>query len=108
MHKLDQNELKLDRSRLPYSKHLSQIPQEIAQPNIAKKAHYITILNYKNSKIKYLIDDIIYLSLIFLKFCKYEGYKKKKCNLIVELLKFISNKKTLSGVVALIYNQVYR
>ena len=49
------------------------------------------ILDYKNSKIKHLIDDISYLFLIFLKFCKREGYKKKKCNPIVELLKFISN-----------------
>ena len=52
------------------------------------------ILDYKNSKIKHLIDDISYLSLIFLKFCKHGGYKKK-CNLIVELLKFISNKKNI-------------
>ena len=35
------------------------------------------ILNYKNSKLKHLIDDISYLSLIFLKFCKHGGYKKK-------------------------------
>ena len=56
---------------------------------------------------KHFIDDISYLSLIFLKFCKYGGYKEKKCNLIVKLLKFISNKKILSRVAALIYNQVY-
>ena len=64
------------------------------------------ILYYKNSKIKHLIDDTNYLSLIFLKFCKCGGYKKKKYNLIVELLKFVSNKKILSRVVTLIYNQV--
>ena len=53
------------------------------------------ILYYKDSKIKHLIDDVNYLSLIFLKFCKSGGYKKKKCNLIVELLKFVSNKKNI-------------
>ena len=37
MHKPNQSELQLDRSRLPYSEHLSQILQEAAQPNIAKK-----------------------------------------------------------------------
>ena len=42
-----------------------------------------------------MIDDISYLSLNFLKFCKYEGYKEKKGNLIVEFLKFISNKKNI-------------
>ena len=55
---------------------------------------FIIILDYKNSKIKHLIDDVSYLSLIFLKFCKYGGYKKK-CNLIMELLKLISNKKNI-------------
>ena len=40
MHKPDQTKLQLDRSRLPYSEHLGLIPQEIAQPNIVKKAHY--------------------------------------------------------------------
>ena len=43
MHKSDQSELQLDRSRLPYSEHLGQIPQEAAQPNIAKKTHYIKL-----------------------------------------------------------------
>ena len=40
MHKLDQSELKLDRSQLPNSKHLSLVQQEAAQPNIAKKVHH--------------------------------------------------------------------
>ena len=53
------------------------------------------ILDYKKLKIKHLINDINYLSLNFLKFCKYEGYKEKKGNLIVEFLKFISNKKNI-------------
>ena len=47
MHKPDQSELQLDQSRLPYSKHLGQISQKAAQPNIAKKAHYITPINNK-------------------------------------------------------------
>ena len=46
MHKPDQSELQLDQSRLPYSKHLGQISQEAAQPNIAKKAHHITVHNH--------------------------------------------------------------
>ena len=46
-------------------------------------------------KIKHFIDDISFQSLIFLKFCKHREYKKKKINLIVELLKFISNKKNI-------------
>ena len=64
------------------------------------------ILDYKNSKFKHLIDDISYWSLIFLKFCKHGGYEKKKYNLIVNLSKFVSIKKTSSGVVTLVYNQV--
>ena len=40
MHKPNQSELQLDRSRPPYSEHLGQVPQEAAQPNIAKNAHY--------------------------------------------------------------------
>ena len=42
MHKSDQSELQLDRSQRPYLEHLGQILQEAAQPNIAKKDHYIT------------------------------------------------------------------
>ena len=36
------------------------------------------ILEYKNLKFKHLIDDIGIDFLIFLKFCKNGGYKKKK------------------------------
>ena len=36
-----------------------------------------------------------------------EDIRKKKCNLIVDLLKFVSIKKNiLSRVIALVYNQV--
>ena len=49
---------------------------------------------------------IYYWTLIFLKFCKHEGnQEKKKCNSIVDLSKFTSNKKILSEVITLIYNQ---
>ena len=37
---------------------------------------------------------------------KYEGYKKKKFNLIPNLSKFTPNKKKLSEIVDLGYNQV--
>ena len=40
MHKLDQIELQLDWSQLPYSEYLSPVPQEAAQPDITKKAYY--------------------------------------------------------------------
>ena len=37
MHKLDQIELQLDQSQLPYSEYLGSIPQEIVQPDSIKK-----------------------------------------------------------------------
>ena len=40
MHKADQIELQLDQSQLPYSEYLGLIPQEAAQPDLTKKAHY--------------------------------------------------------------------
>ena len=41
--------------------------------------NFYVILDYKNSKFKDLIDNIAIdlWSLIFLKFCKYEEFKKK-------------------------------
>ena len=38
-----------------------------------------------------------------MEFCEYGGYKKKKCNTIVNLAKFTPNKKILSGVETLVY-----
>ena len=43
--------------------------------------------------------------MIFWKFCKYKEHKKK-CNPVVDLKKLTSNKKILSGVVAVGYNQI--
>ena len=42
-HKPDQIELQLDWSQLPYSEYLSLVPQEVAQPSITQKAHYIKL-----------------------------------------------------------------
>ena len=62
MRKPNQSELQLDRSQLLYSEHLGQTLQEAAQPNIAKKAHHITLHNhvahYKYIKIINLITII--------------------------------------------------
>ena len=38
---------------------------------------------------KHFIDDISYLSLFFLKFCKYGGYKEKKSLLYIKFKNFI-------------------
>ena len=56
-------------------------------------------------KFKDLSDDITIDIWYFWSFAKIEDLRKK-CNLMVDLLKFTSNKKRLSGVVILIYNQV--
>ena len=58
------------------------------------------ILNYKSSKFKYLIDDI---AINFLSFESFVGMEniKRKCNQIVDLSKFISNKKILNEIVTL-------
>ena len=64
------------------------------------------ILNNKNLKFRDLSDDLFIDIWSFWKFSSIEDLRKKKCNLIVDLPKFTSNKKRLSGVVILIYNQV--
>ena len=43
----DQIELQLDQSQLPYSEYLGPIPQEAAQPDITKKAHYTGQKQYR-------------------------------------------------------------
>ena len=54
MHKLDQSELQLDRSQLPYSEHLGPVQQEATQPNIAKRPttpfNKVLTLNQKASE----------------------------------------------------------
>ena len=47
MHMSNQIELQLDRSQFPYSEYLRPIPQEAAQPNITKKAHYTGQKQYR-------------------------------------------------------------
>ena len=65
------------------------------------------ILDYKNSKFKYLIDDITIVLWSYWKFTSIEDIRRM-CNSMVDLSKFIINKKNiLSRVVALnYYNQV--
>ena len=67
----------------------------------------------KNSKFKHLIDDIIINFLSYFASIedirklikkKKRGYKKKKCNPILDLSKFTFNKNILSEVVILVYN----
>ena len=64
------------------------------------------ILKYKNSKFKYFIDDITIDILSSWNFASMEDIIRK-CNKMVDSLKFTSNKKILIGVVALVYNQAY-
>ena len=52
-HKPNQIELQLDQSQLPYSEYLGLIPQEAAQLDITKKAHY-TIQQCTNKFYGYL------------------------------------------------------
>ena len=57
-------------------------------------------------KLKHLIDDI---AIDFWSFTNFISMKniRRKYNQMVDLSKFISKKKILSGVVAIYYNQVY-
>ena len=63
------------------------------------------ILNYKNLKFKYLIDNIFIDFWSFGNFVTMEDIKRK-CNPMMDMSKFTSNKKILNGVVVLGYNQV--
>ena len=64
------------------------------------------ILDYKNSKFEHLIDDIIINLWSYRKFVSIEDIRRK-CNPMVDLSKFITNKKILNRVVILdYYNQV--
>ena len=63
------------------------------------------ILDYKNLKFKHLIDIVVINFRFFIIFASIEDIKRRY-NLIVDLSKFISNKKILSEVIALGYNQV--
>ena len=63
------------------------------------------ILDYKNLKFKHLIDNVVINFRSFIIFASIKDIRRR-CNLIVDLSKFISNKKILSEVIALGYNQV--
>ena len=63
------------------------------------------ILDYKNLKFKHLIDNVVINFRSFIIFASIKDIRRR-CNLIVDLSKFISNKKILSEVIALSYNQV--
>ena len=63
------------------------------------------ILYYKNLKFKHLVDNIV-IDLRFSRNFTSMEVIRRECYLIVDLLKFSSNKKILSGVVVLSYNQV--
>ena len=60
------------------------------------------ILDYKNLKFKYLIDDITIDFWSSRNFTSIEDLRRK-CNPMVDLSKFISNKKILSEVVAKLF-----
>ena len=66
----------------------------------------INYLNYKFLKFKYLIDRIVIDLWYSRNFVSMENIRRKS-NRMVNLLKFTSNKKILSSVVALSYNQFY-
>ena len=63
------------------------------------------ILDYRNLKFKYLINDI---PIDFCSFGNFASLKdiRRKCNRMMNLSKFTSNKKILSGVITIVYNQV--
>ena len=61
------------------------------------------ILDYKNSKFKYLIDNIVTNLWFSWNFAIMEDIRRK-CNPNLNLSKFTSNEIILSGVVALVYN----
>ena len=64
------------------------------------------ILDYKSLKFKHFINNIA-IDLGFSRnLASIEDVRKKKCNLMVDLSKFTFNKKILSGVVVISYNQV--
>ena len=54
-----------------------------------------------------MIDYIIIDLQSFEKFASKEDIRKKKCNPMVDLSKFTSNKNILRRVVAICYNQFY-
>ena len=63
------------------------------------------IVNYKKLKFKHLIDDIVINNWSFENFGNMEDIRRKY-NPMINLSKFTSNKKILSVVVAISYNQV--
>ena len=63
------------------------------------------ILNYKNLKFKHLIDNMVIDLWSFENFVSMEDIRRKY-NPIVDLLKFIFNKKILSEIVALDYHKI--
>ena len=70
------------------------------------------ILDYKNSKFKHFINDIVIDLWFYLYFASMEDIRRK-CNPMIDLSKFTFNNKIyiyiyiLNGVITLIYNQVY-
>ena len=68
---------------------------------------FYVILDYKNSKFKDLIDDIAINLWYFWNLANIKDIRRK-CNPMVNLLQFTSIYiYILSGVVVLVYNQVY-
>ena len=63
------------------------------------------ILDFKNLYFKQLIDDIVIDFLSFGNFASIEDVRRK-CNSMMDLSKFTFNKKILSKIVVLGYNQV--
>ena len=68
--------------------------------------NFYVILDYKNSKFINLIDNIPIDIWSFLNFANMEDIRRK-CNQMVNLSQFTSNIYILSGVVVIVYNQVY-
>ena len=67
--------------------------------------NFYVILDYKNSKFKDLIDDIIIDLWSSWNFVNMEDITKKY-NPMVNFSQFTSNKKILSRVIILVYNKV--
>ena len=59
-----------------------------------------TILNTKNLKFKYLIDDIVIDLILSWNFVNMYGIRRK-FNPTIDLLKFVSNKKIYNNVIML-------
>ena len=89
-----------------FLKHISKFMPIVDAIYYSIQTYFLCIIvDNKNLKFKDLNDDVAIDIWSFWKFSSMEDLRKK-CNPMVDLLKFTFNKKRLSEIVVLIYNQV--